>query len=258
MQNNFDNHPPGNPFSQFNPENLDFSKLSRLTKWIVMAIAVLVLWNLATWGMSFYRDWLWFSNLGHQSVLLKVMSTRIGLFVAGFAVFLGLAVFNLRVVLRAIPRSLPKGDSNISPAAYKAAITLLVWLGWAAAVLGAVFLALRLAGEWELFLRFFHAVPFNETEPIFDKDFSFYIFTLPALDFLRLWLMGSLVVIGLGALALYYFSVSLKGERFILTPAIRSHLALLGAFIFLLVAAGHWLARYDLLLWPTGAVYGVG
>jgi len=258
MQDYSDGNLPRNPFSQFRPENLDFSNLSRLTKWIVLAIAAFVLWNLASWGMSFYRDWLWFSNLEHQSVLLKVMTTRIWLFLAGFAVFLVLAAINLRVVLRVTPRTLPDSGSNISPAAYKTATTLLIGLGWAAAALGAVFLSSRLAGEWELFLRFFHAVPFNETEPIFDKDFSFYIFTLPALDFLRLWLLGSLVVIGMGALALYYFFGSLRGERFIITPAIRSHLALLGAFIFLLVAAGHWLGRYDLLYSPTGAVYGVG
>ena len=146
MPNPYDGDLPRNPFSQFRPENLDFSNLSRLTKWIVPAIAVFVLWHLASWGVSFYRDWLWFSNLEHQSVLLKVMSTRIGLFLAGFAVFLVLAAVNLRVVSRAVPRTLPDGDSNISPAAYKSAVTLLLGLGWAAAAVGAVYLASHLAG----------------------------------------------------------------------------------------------------------------
>ena len=66
--------------------------------------------------------------------------------------------------------------------------------------------------------------------------------------------MGSLVVIGAGVVALHYFSGSLRGERFALAGAVRSHLTL----VFLLIAAGHWLGRYDLLYSPTGAVYGVG
>jgi len=258
MQNDYNEGLPENPLSSFRPENLDFSGISRLTKWIIPAIGVFVLWKLLSWGMSFYRDWLWFSNLEQQAVLLKMVSTRIWLFLAGCVVFLALAFLNLRVVLGAISRSLPADDANMPPTAYKAAVTLMTGLAWAAAALGALFMALRLSGEWELFLRCLHAVPFNETEPIFNRDFSFFIFTLPLLDFLKSWLLGSLVIIGIGALALYYFSDSLKGQRFTIRSTTRSHLAFLGAFIFLLLAAGHWLARYDLLYSPTGAVYGVG
>jgi len=258
MQHPTDGGSPRGPFPQFNPEDLDFSKLPNLTKWIVLAVAVFILWNLMSWATSFYRDWLWFSNLEHQSVLLKVMSTRIVLFCAACVVFLALAVPNVRMALRAVPQTPPADGPQMPPEAYRLAVRLLAWLGWAAAVLGALFLASRLASEWELVLRFLNAVPFNETEPIFDKDFSFYIFTLPALHFLRSWLLGALVLVVVGVLALYYLSGAMRGERFSLTPAIRAHLTLLGAFIFLLIAAGHWLGRYDLLYSPTGAVYGVG
>ncbi|MBR9987627.1 MAG: UPF0182 family protein [Desulfosarcina sp.] len=249
---------PRGQLPQFRPEQLDFSSISRLAKWIGLGVAVFVLWNLLSWAMSFYRDWLWFSNLEYQAVLLKVMGTRIWLFLLGFAVFALFAAPNLVVALRAIPRTLTPDGPEMPPDAFKMATTLLVWLGWAAAALGAVFFATRLASEWELFLRFFNAVPFNEVEPIFNRDFAFYIFSLPALGFLRAWLLGSLVVIALGSLVIYYLSSALRGQPFSFTPAIRSHLALLGGLIFILVAAGHWLGRYDLLYSPTGTVYGVG
>ncbi|MFO7713021.1 UPF0182 family protein [Desulfosarcina sp.] len=258
MQNASNNDFPRGQLPQFRPEDLDFKKVSSLAKWIGLGLAVFALWNLLSWAMSFYRDWLWFSNLEHQSVLLKVMSTRIWLFLLGSAVFLAVAIPNLLAVFRTTPRTLPTDGSEMPPDSYRIAITLLIWLGWAAVAVGAVLMATRLAAEWELFLRFFNGVPFNETEPIFNRDFSFYIFTLPAVTFLRTWLLSVLVVIGIGAAALYYLASSLRGERFSLSPAIRSHLALMGAFIFLLIAAGHWLGRYDLLYSPTGAVYGVG
>jgi hypothetical protein len=258
MQNHADGDSSGRQLPQFRPEDLDYSGISRLAGWIGLGIGLIVLGNLLSWAMSFYRDWLWFGNLEHQSVLLKMMTTRIGLFLSGWVVFVAMALPSLRAVFRATPRTLPAGGPDMPPDAYRIAVSLLIGLGWAATALVAVFLASRLASEWELWLRFVNAVPFNQTEPIFDKDFSFYIFTLPALDFLRSWLMGTLVVIGIGTLALYYLSAALRGERFAFTPAIRSHLALLGAFIFLLIAAGHWLERYDLLYSTTGAVYGVG
>ena len=258
MQNYSNGDPPRGQMPQFRPEDIDFSSMSRMAKWIGLGVLVLVLWTLLSWAMSFYRDWLWFSNLEHQSVLLKVMGTRIWLFLLGLAIFLALAAPNLMAVFRGMARTLPFGGPDMPPAAYKIARSLLIWLGWVAAVLGAVFLATRLAAEWELFLRFFNAVPFNEADPIFNRDFAFYIFTLPALGFLRAWLLGVLVVIAIGSVALYYLSGALQGRRFEVTPKIRSHLTLLGAFIFLLIAAGHWLGRYDLLYSPTGAVYGVG
>ena len=40
--------------------------------------------------------------------------------------------------------------------------------------------------------------------------------------------------------------------------SVQSHLSILGAAIFCLVAIGHWLGRYDLLYSTWGAVVGVG
>jgi uncharacterized protein len=258
MRNNSNGDPPRGQAPQFRPENIDFSGMSRMAKWIGLAVAVLVLWTLSNWAMSFYRDWLWFSNLGHQSVLLTIMGTRIWLFILGFVVFLLVAAPNLIKTMRAMPQSLPFGGPDMTPEAYKIARTLLKWLGYVAAVLGAVFLASRLAAEWELFLRMFNAVPFEKSDPIFNRDLSFYIFSLPAIGFLRAWLLGALVIVALGSGVLYYLSGALRGQPFAFTPKIRAHLTFLGAFIFLLIAAGHWLGRYDLLYSPTGAVYGVG
>ncbi len=258
MENDSRRDPPNGQIPQIRLEDLDFSSVSRLVKWIGLGVAVLLLWTLLSWAMSFYRDWLWFSNLGHQTVLLKVMGTRIGLFLLGFVLFLLVAVPNLPAVFRGIPRSLPPGRTAMPPAAYKIARSLLIWLGWIAAVLGAVFLATRLAAEWDLFLRLLNGVPFGESDPIFERDFSFYIFTLPALGFLRSWLLGTLVAVAIGVGGLYYLSAALRGEHFALTPGVRAHLTLLAGFVFLLIAAGHWLGRYDLLYSPTGAVYGIG
>ena len=53
------------------------------------------------------------------------------------------------------------------------------------------------AANWETVLLALNGAPFGETDPIFGRDFSFYIFTLPALRFLHGWLVA---VIAYGAI----------------------------------------------------------
>jgi uncharacterized protein len=54
---------------QIRLEDLDFAKLTRIVKWILLAVILIVIWGGVTWGRTFYTDWLWFSSLGHEQVL---------------------------------------------------------------------------------------------------------------------------------------------------------------------------------------------
>ncbi|MFM8005340.1 MAG: UPF0182 family protein, partial [Dolichospermum sp.] len=58
----------------------------------------------------------------------------------------------------------------------------------------AVFLSLIfgqiIAENWQKFLLFFHPVSFNSSEPLFNQNISFYIFSLPIWEILELWLIG--------------------------------------------------------------------
>jgi len=243
---------------QIRLEDLDFSKLLRVLRWIVLAVIVIVLFMGLAWARSFYTDWLWFSGLGHESVLLKVMTTRIWLFLFGALLFSALAAPNLYAAFRAAPRGLSQPGQGLAPETHESAKRLLMWVAGGAAALAALFMAGKPASEWETILRFLNGVSFNQIDPIFQKDFSFYIFTLPALNLLRSWLMTAVVVIMVIVVGFYYIAATLRGDRFALTGKVKSHLAVLGAFLFVLFAAGHWLGRYELLYSPTGAVYGVG
>ena len=258
MRNLFDTGQPADQMPQMGLGNIDFSKWSRNIKWIIIAIVLLVILSGVGWARSFYTDWLWFSELGQQSVLLTRISAHIWLFIAGFVFFAALAAPNLYAASKSLgpkPESLIPG---LSLQAYGHARKLLTWLGYAAVGLGALFLAGKASAEWEKVLLFFNQASFNQTEPIFHKDFSFYIFTLPMLEFLRSWLMNGLVIALLITGAFYYISAILNGREFALEGRVKGHLTILGSAIFVLVAAGHWLGRYDLLYSPTGAVYGVG
>jgi uncharacterized membrane protein (UPF0182 family) len=239
-------------------EDLDFAKLTRSAKWILLAVTLLVIWSGVTWGRTFYTDWLWFSNLGHEQVFLRVVTAKIWLFLLGVLTLTVLAVPNLYAAFRIDAAMNPQVSENLPTNNLKHAKRLLIWVAAAVTALAALFLAGRPASEWETILRFLNGVAFNQADPIFQKDFSFYIFTLPALSFARSWLLTAVVLIMALMAGFYYIAGMLRGERLALTGKVKAHLAVLGAVLFVLIAAGHWLGRYELLFSPTGAVYGVG
>jgi uncharacterized membrane protein (UPF0182 family) len=243
---------------QIRLEDLDFSRMTRIVKWLLLVVAAVVVLMGLNWARTFYTDWLWFSGLGHEQVLLRVITAKVWLFLLGVLIFALLAAPNLYAAFRFEARTEPQGNSSLPAKAMEAAKKLLAWVVVGATALAALFLAGRPASEWEMILRFLNGVAFNQTDPIFQKDFSFYVFTLPALGFGRSWLMTVVVLIMAIVAGFYYFAAMLRGERFSFTGKVRAHLVVLGAGLFVLIAAGHWLGRYELLFSPTGAVYGVG
>ncbi len=243
---------------QIRLEDMDFNRIGRFVRWALLALGVILLWWGVNWGRGFYVDWLWFGNLGYETVLLRVMTARVILFLIGAVLFLLLAAPNLLAVYRNISRMPPPSAGPLPAEGYASARKLLLWVAGGVLILAAVLMALNPASEWERFLLFLNSLPFNETDPIFGRDFAFHIFTLPALNLARSWLVSSVVVLLLVTGAMYYFTFTLRGERFSLSGRVQTHLALLAAGLFVLIAAGHWLSRYDLLYSPTGAVFGVG
>jgi len=249
---------PQDQIPQIRLEDLDFAKLTWIVKWILLAVILIVIWAGVSWCRTVYTDWLWFSSLGHEQVLLKVITTKIWLFLLGALIFAVLAAPNLYAAFRFDAGMKPQGIQGLPAKSLERAKKLLILFAVGATVLAALFLAGRAASEWEMILRFLNGVAFNQTDPIFQKDFSFYVFTLPALGFVRSWLITVVVLIMIIVAGFHYISAMLRGDRLALTGKIKAHLAILGAGLFVLIAVGHWLSRYELLFSPTGAVFGVG
>jgi uncharacterized membrane protein (UPF0182 family) len=107
-------------------------------------------------------------------------------------------------------------------------------------------------------LYFIKAETFQETEPLFGKNISFYIFKLPSLQLLEFWLYG-LLLYALIAVALTYLlsANSLSEGKFpgFSRPQLR-HLYALGSVMMLTLAGRHWLQCYLLLFSNRGVNYG--
>jgi uncharacterized protein len=249
---------PNGQFQQINLEAVDFARLNKLIGWGLLLLALIPIALGLGWLASFYTDWLWFGSLGYESVLLTMVTARAGLYLIALIVFLTLAVPNLLYAFQATKGTPLLPHPVLKPRDYQFARTLLVRVAMGVAVLAALMLAAHPAAEWETVLLFLNRVPFQQVDPIFGRDFSFFIFTLPAIALLRVWLMGAIVTTMLLVAAFYYLTSRIRVDWSLFLVRARTQLALLAAALFVLVAVGHWLGRYELLYSPTGAVYGVG
>ncbi|MGG6266066.1 UPF0182 family protein [Leptolyngbya sp. AN03gr2] len=130
----------------------------------------------------------------------------------------------------------------------------------AIAVLLSIILGFLLSQRWIAVLQSLNPTAFNATEPLFDRDISFYIFTLPVAELLSLWLVA-LFLYGLISVTLSYLlaNKSLSEGRF---PGFSSeqqrHLFGVGSLFMFALAFSYWLSRYELLYSPRGVTYGAG
>ncbi|MCF8111157.1 MAG: UPF0182 family protein [Desulfobacteraceae bacterium] len=247
----------GQPPRPFQLEDLDFGRLARFARLIFLALIILAVLMGLNWGRKFYTDWLWFSGLGYEQVLFVRVITQVWIFLLAFLAFIALAAPNFYAAYRHTGQYTWHEGRPLSTQRYQSARKLLLWLGILAILIGGIVLAMLPSSQWETFLRFFNGVAFNESDPVFGRDLSFYVFTLPVLDFIRAWLMGVVVLILIFTSGIYYISAGLKGEILSFEGRFRNHVLVLGSLIFLMIAAGHWLGRYELLFSKTGAVFGV-
>ncbi|WP_052507004.1 UPF0182 family membrane protein [Desulfonatronovibrio magnus] len=251
---------PGDPINQDRPirlEDIDLGKIYFFVKLTLAAIVLMFVWMGISWCQSFYTDWLWYQSLGYESVLIKVITAKLGLFFFGVGLVLAIAVPNFYFAYKTTSK-LRLLNQSVPAHLYQTARRLLTWGAMGVIALAAFFLGRAPSMEWEMILKYMNQVSFGESDPVFGNDFSFFIFTLPALDFMRSWMLAVLIATIVIVGAYYYLNSIIRGELFSFSGRIMKHLAGLGAVVFVLVALGHWLGRYDLLYSHMGAVYGVG
>ena len=218
-------------------------------------------------GISIYTDWLWFTEIGFQKIFTTIWSTRLlaGL-IAGITVF-GIAYLNLficekltkekKVHKRLRPEPLVIGEDRIERPIdidvfiKKFAVPVLLVI--------AVMAGFFAAGQWQTILQYIYQTPFGINDPIFSKDVSYYIFSLP---FFQLLLSLGLLVIIVSVLSSairHYFKGAISFQRGSLTfdRSATIHLSLLLALGFGLAALKIYFVRIPGLLYSTtGPLFG--
>jgi uncharacterized protein len=141
------------------------------------------------------------------------------------------------------------------------AIAILIYpqfLLQAIAVGFSILFAWIISHNWARILQYFAPTSFNSTEPLFNLDISFYIFSLPFWEILELWLMGLFLYAFVAVCLTYLLSADSLSQGIFpgFSPEQQRHLYGLGGLFMLIVAFSYWLSRYELVYSPRGVTYG--
>ncbi|MFN2463813.1 MAG: UPF0182 family protein [Candidatus Dormibacteria bacterium] len=212
--------------------------------------ALVVLLFLLRPFVGFYTDLLWFRSLGYEQLYLTRFRYQGSISLAAFVLaFAALAVSNAYAVRQVGFRALSAIGVRrglLTAAAGRLAILV--------SALIAFVMALVASGSWATFARAFNGVAFNRSDALFGQDIGVYVFQLPLARFAWGWMMALVAICIAGALFIYLSAGGAQG----LSARATTHLSLLAAAFFVLLAVHYRLAMFDLLLGQRGFVFGAG
>jgi hypothetical protein len=220
---------------------------------LVVAIFVIIFFGCRT-ALSYYVDALWFRSLGYGDVFRKTLSLQWAVF-AAFSAPTFLFLYGWFLILRRVCQpDLPRnhvmfiGGQPLQLPVERILhiVGLLVSLG-IALVTGAGAMT-----EWLTFALYWNAPPGTGSvvDPIFGKPLNFYLFTLPAWQFIVGWLL-TWAVIACGFAVVFIFITGstrvLRGRRGSSIPLPWRGFSLGFVFLLLVLAMRVYLDRFELL-----------
>jgi uncharacterized membrane protein (UPF0182 family) len=225
---------------------------TRLRLWTIVVIAA-VFYLLIQFGVGLYTDYLWFQHLNLEAVFLTGLWAQ-----AAVALAVALPVVLLLWLNIFIARWQSVRNVLFFSEETLVAQRFIVWLALVGGLVLGWLVAVAVSSDWLLFLRFLNRQSFNLTDPIFNMDVGFYIFSLPVYHFVQRWLIIALFLSLIGAAAVYALAQqnNLAEGRMVVLPHVQLHLSVLGVFIFLGFALGHWLDLFDLMYSTRGVAFG--
>jgi len=236
---------------------------------IIIGIVIIIIFSISN-VVRLYTDFLWFDALGFSKIFLISLISKINLFIAAAIIFFLFAGINLWISSKLAEKS-----------KFPLKIKLLIIVSLSFIVASSV------SSGWFKVLQYLRQTPFNLADPIFAKDVSFYIFTLPFYEFVLTFFMSTIIITIILVLLDYlksYFGQFFKqkapepstsnvpsNKQITVEPAfdfksafskIRSkalaHLGVLTSLIFVILAVKHYLSRYSIMYSERGVVIGAG
>ncbi|MGN8553657.1 UNVERIFIED_CONTAM: UPF0182 family protein [Microbacterium sp. SLM126] len=207
---------------------------------------------------NLYADFLWYEQLGFDSVLLTQWIARVVMFAVGF---LGMAVpvwlaiqlaYRLRPVYARLSSQLDRYQEVVEPLRRLAMWGIPVFFGF--------FAGFAASAQWETTWLWANGVATATKDPQFGMDTGFYLFAMPfysaLVGFVSAVLLVCLLVTAL--VAYLYGSVRIGQRELRISKAARIQLAVIAGLYLLVQGASLWLDRYKTLVEPGDRITGPG
>jgi uncharacterized membrane protein (UPF0182 family) len=225
------------------------NKLSKIILGVLAAMLVLL------WAISGkYLDWLWFKSMGTTSVFwVSLITGPLFKLIIGLIVF-GFFTVNFLIALKAFDRikAVDSFWSNISK-------KTLLWPGLIVCGVLAFMIAAGFTVDWTVIQQFLHSFKTGVTEPTFNQDLGFYLFSYPFYQQLNT-LLVILTFLGLaGTVLVYIMSKAFwrQGNTFEFWPQAKIHLTILTILFLGVKIWGYFLAKFGLLYQESTRLTGI-
>jgi len=202
-----------------------------------------------------FVDYYFFDSLEFASVFWTYLTTQYVVQIIFFLAFIIIGGVNVVIAYRSssyVNRALDIGQLGLS-------IGLIRWLFIVFLLLIGWLVSMYPASNWLQVLMYLQQSPFGTVDPVFGRDISFYVFSVPVFEMIRNFLIATLVV-SLFATAIVYFfreGILVAPQAVHVSPKVRAHAAILLALFFGIQIFDYWLSRYELMFSAGGVVYGM-
>ncbi|MFH1361362.1 MAG: UPF0182 family protein, partial [bacterium] len=245
-------------------------------------VIILLAWSLIQALVSFYPTYLWFDNLGFTSVLWTNIFAKVFAAVVFGLLFFAIAAVNIFIAkkltsgIRQPERGVgfdaqgfikqlfgeEAGDIgkyiNVTP---KPGFEKKAGFFWFIGIfIVSFFMGLSAISQWEVLLKALNVSSFGITDPIFNQDMGFYIFTFPLYKFLQGFVFSALIMSLFASIWIYLTSggISFAALKLDFAKGVKAHLAGFLAILALVFAWGLWLGELEILYSARGVVFGAG
>jgi uncharacterized membrane protein (UPF0182 family) len=176
-------------------------------RWLPIIAPLFVLFLLIT---QLYPSYLWFDSFGLNTIWIKEIQSKLIIFGFGFGIALIWLSAHVSIASRHCrnrkSEKTPPIQKNISQSQFsqlprKVYRTLKI----TAVGLLSLFFGFLAKGHWESIILFLNQSPMGSIEPIFNKDISFYLFSIPLFNAIQGWVL-TLIIISLIATFWLYLS----------------------------------------------------
>jgi len=234
-------------------------------KWIIIGIIFLMVLIVGAIA-SIYIDLIWFKSVQYVTVFWKILLTKGVVMLFFAAVFFILSFINLSFARRFAPEFQVEisQDEFERPEIqlYKSLQNIQInkkFVLWFSLII-ALFMGFSESSSWEKILIYLNRTSFGITDPIFNKDIGFYMFSLPFWEFIRNWLSFALTLITVVVAAIYIIKKAVKYEykKLIIETPVKVHLSLLIGFILILKSWQYWLNAFKILYSTRAVIFGAG
>ncbi len=219
---------------------------------LLISAAVLVLILIPS-AIKLSTDWMWFSSEGYTQLFSTVILSKLLLGIGAGLLTLVVIYLNIWIAQRLTrnqPPLLQLGRLNITG---ERLFSLIKKMAFPVSFMISLLTGFAASTSWLKVQQFLNGTMFGTQDPIFHRDISFYIFTLPVIQFAIGLLFWIIIASGISSIIIYITRgvFMIRNKKIESSKNARNHLMVLGALFFLLIAARTFYISMPNILFST-------